>query len=189
MRPSDPDWVTDSHNRDVQIKTWLLQNPPQKLLERMPRNRKGRYEQHQSISDKMQFMKFVLNYHAGEVRETFFFKLESMIPHGHVTCARCASQKKQCCQRLASRKESSHVCSSKHSTQRATPPRTDGVKNAVRDGISTLSETGVDAVRDRRLDKTASIDAVRDWHQEKKAATSAPPSNPLSARRRHSRMV
>ena len=37
----------------------------------------------------------------------------------------------------------------------ATPPLTDGVKNAVKEGTSKLSETGVDAVRDRCLDKTA----------------------------------
>ena len=42
MRPGDPDWVADSHNKDTAIMKQLLQTTPvgmrQKLLEKMPRN-------------------------------------------------------------------------------------------------------------------------------------------------------
>ena len=38
MRPSDPDWLTDSHNRALQTRKQLRDQPPPMLLSRMPRN-------------------------------------------------------------------------------------------------------------------------------------------------------
>ena len=38
MRPSDPDWVADAHDRCVQINKDLFEQPPPKLLTNMPRN-------------------------------------------------------------------------------------------------------------------------------------------------------
>lgn len=74
MRPSDPAWIAESHRLGIQIQKLLLQRPPQMLLECMPRNRSTmRYEPHQGISDKTQSMKFLLNMHAGEIRETYGF--------------------------------------------------------------------------------------------------------------------
>ena len=76
MRPSDPDWVTDARSLSVQIQLRLLQQPPQKLLNSMPGNpATKRYEPHQNMLDKVRFMKFLLNLHAGEVRETYGFWL------------------------------------------------------------------------------------------------------------------
>ena len=84
MRPSDPDWVADSHNAGVEIRKRLLRNPPQVLLERMPRNPSTlRYEQHESTFEKTKFMKYLLNLHDGEVRETYGFwrRIQEPLPN------------------------------------------------------------------------------------------------------------
>ena len=70
----------------------------------------------------MQFMKFVLNYHAGEVRETFFFKLESMIPHGHVTCARAIRLNLDTYTTLTYESDRSYYFAKCRTGQRTAPP-------------------------------------------------------------------
>ena len=74
MRPTDPDWVADSHNRAVQIQKQLLGQPPQMLMNKMPRNPETWHVEvgmDGNDAEKKNLMKLLLNCHVGEVRETY----------------------------------------------------------------------------------------------------------------------
>ena len=73
-RPSDPDWMSETHNRAVTIFRWLKKAPETmpKLFGQFPKNPVSKlYEQAYYTHEKIQIVKNLFELHNGEIREAY----------------------------------------------------------------------------------------------------------------------